>query len=171
MSVKTLPINLVSPHDEKNPFTWSNSHRSSPYLWSQLALTAKTTHYSDLIFANNFPGRPLRPYLWSQLALTAKTAHFQGQMIPGAGKPPILSIFIRPLKPYLWSQLSLTAKRPILKVKRIPGVVHGFFRDPEFRPHNFQNFTWTSVKTLPMEPVVPHGQNGPFSRSNYPQSS
>ncbi|KAG5568912.1 hypothetical protein H5410_064075 [Solanum commersonii] len=28
----------------------------------------------------------------------------------------------------------------------------------------------TSVKTLPMKPVGPHGQNDPFSRSNDPRS-
>ncbi|KAG5568917.1 hypothetical protein H5410_064080 [Solanum commersonii] len=68
-----------------------------PYLWNQLALTAKTAHLKvkrspeqnfDLIFARSLPGHPLRPYLWSQLALTAKTTHFQCQMIPRAGKPP-----------------------------------------------------------------------------------
>jgi len=48
----------------------------------------------DVIFAKILPGRPLRPYLRSQLALTAKTAPFQGQTIPGAGKPPILPIFV-----------------------------------------------------------------------------
>jgi len=48
----------------------------------------------DLIFARILHGRTLRPYLWSQLAVTAKTDHFQGQTIPGAGKPPILPIFV-----------------------------------------------------------------------------
>jgi len=48
----------------------------------------------DLIFANILPGCPLRPYLWSQLGLTAKTTHFQSQTIGGAGKPPILPIFV-----------------------------------------------------------------------------
>ncbi|KAH0746197.1 hypothetical protein KY285_007854 [Solanum tuberosum] len=28
----------------------------------------------------------------------------------------------------------------------------------------------TSVKTLAIEPICPNGQNGPFSRSNKPQS-
>ena len=80
-----------------------------PYILSQLALTAKTTHFQgqtipragkppllpifmcycspsflvirnyDLTFAKILPGRPLRPYLWSQLDVMAKTAHFQGQ--------------------------------------------------------------------------------------------
>ncbi|KAG5608033.1 hypothetical protein H5410_019314 [Solanum commersonii] len=43
------------------------------------------------------------------------------------------------------------------------------FCDPKFPPHFFQNFTWTSVKTLAMEPVVHHVQNGSFSRLNDPQ--
>ncbi|KAH0774583.1 hypothetical protein KY290_011720 [Solanum tuberosum] len=36
-------------------------------------------------------------------------------------------------------------------------IVHGFFGDPEFRPHFCQKYTWTSVKALSMEPVGPHG--------------
>ena len=90
-----------------------------PYLWSQLALTAKTSHFqgqtiprvgkpplllificysspsflvirnSDLIFAKILPGLLFRPYLWSQLALTAKTTHFQSRKILGVGKPQI----------------------------------------------------------------------------------
>ncbi|KAG5612765.1 hypothetical protein H5410_024046 [Solanum commersonii] len=38
----------------------------------------------------------------------------------------------------------------------------------EFRPHFCQKFLWTSVKTLAMELVGPHGRNNPFSRSNKP---
>ncbi|KAH0765401.1 hypothetical protein KY290_000690 [Solanum tuberosum] len=34
----------------------------------------------------------------------------------------------------------------------------------EFRPNFYENFTWTSVKTLPMEPVVPRCKNDPFSK-------
>ncbi|KAG5581225.1 hypothetical protein H5410_051852 [Solanum commersonii] len=30
------------------------------------------------------------------------------------------------------------------------------------------NFLWTSVKTLVMEPLGPHGKTGPFSSSNEP---
>ncbi|KAG5569106.1 hypothetical protein H5410_058872 [Solanum commersonii] len=132
----------------------------------------------DLIFAIILPGRPLRPYLWSQLALTAKTAHFKIKMILEAGKPPMLLIFMcyspwifgRPLRPYLWSQLALTAKTTHFKIKMILEAVHGFFGDLIFRPHFCENFTWTSVKTLPMEPIGPYGQNVPFSRSNDLQS-
>ncbi|KAG5613727.1 hypothetical protein H5410_013551 [Solanum commersonii] len=40
-----------------------------------------------------------------------------------------------------------------------------FIGDPEFRRHFCQKFTWTSVKTLEMEPVGHHSQNIPFSRS------
>jgi len=82
------------------------------------------------------------PYRWIQLALTAKMAHFQGQTSPKEGKPLILPIFV--------------CYRPQI------------FCDPEFRPHCRKNYTRTSIKTLSMEPVDPHGQNGPFSRSNEP---
>ncbi|KAG5593521.1 hypothetical protein H5410_044035 [Solanum commersonii] len=65
-------------------------------------------------------------------------------------------------------------KRPILKVKRAPEqenppfcrfsctIVHGLFGDLEFRAYLCRNFLWTSIKTLDMEPVSPHGQNIPF---------
>ncbi|KAG5576334.1 hypothetical protein H5410_056468 [Solanum commersonii] len=60
-------------------------------------------------------------------------------------------------------------------------IVHGSFGDPHFRLHeyfgdlNFQghfcrNVSWTSVKTLAMEPIKPNGKIGPFSRSNETRS-
>jgi len=77
-----------------------------PYLWSPFALMARMAHFqgqtsprggkpsiltifvcyrspsllviknSDLTFAKNLPGRPLRHYIWSQLALIARMTHF-----------------------------------------------------------------------------------------------
>ncbi|KAG5582386.1 hypothetical protein H5410_053013 [Solanum commersonii] len=58
-----------------------------------------------------------------------QNVHFSRSKIPGAGKPPILTIF-----------LALTTKRPILKIKRAlvlekppfyQYLVHEFFGDPE----------------------------------------
>ncbi|KAG5578681.1 hypothetical protein H5410_049308 [Solanum commersonii] len=46
-----------------------------------------------------------------------------------------------------------------------------FYDDQEFQRQLCQKLTWTSGKTLAIEPVGYHGQNGPFSRSNEPQSS
>ncbi|KAG5582385.1 hypothetical protein H5410_053012 [Solanum commersonii] len=46
-----------------------------------------------------------------------------------------------------------------------------FFGYLEIQRHFCQNFSWTYVKTLDMEPVGPDGPNDPFSRSNNPQSS
>ncbi|KAG5569108.1 hypothetical protein H5410_058874 [Solanum commersonii] len=125
--VKTLPMEPDVPNGQNDPFSRSNDHRCK-----------KSPNFAyfrnfDLIFAKNLPGRLLRRYLWSQLALMAKTAHFQGQMNS--------------------EQFTI------------------FFGDPEFRPYFCKTFTWTSVKTLSMELVGPHGQNGPFSRSNKPRSS
>ncbi|KAG5612767.1 hypothetical protein H5410_024048 [Solanum commersonii] len=74
-------------------------------------------------------------------------------------------------------------KCPIFKVKRDPNqvnppfcqfscaIVYGLYGDLEFRSHVCQNFWWTSVKNIAMEPVGPHGQNIPFLRSNEPRSS
>jgi len=68
---------------------------------------------SDLIFVKILRGRPLRPSLWSQLALTTKTSNFQGQTSPGAGKPPILPIFMSYSSPYIlviWNSDLIFAK-------------------------------------------------------------
>ncbi|KAG5608026.1 hypothetical protein H5410_019307 [Solanum commersonii] len=97
---------------------------------------------------------------------------FQGQTSPKPDKFPILPIFIWPSRP----------KCPILKVKQTPkqvnqsfcrfscAIVHGHFGDLEFRPHFFKKNSWTSVRTLAMQPIDPYGQNVPFSRSNKPRS-
>ncbi|KAG5568921.1 hypothetical protein H5410_064084 [Solanum commersonii] len=91
-------------------------------------------------------------------------AHFQGQTIPEQSMK-FLSIQNsdlsfskilpgRLLGPYVWNLLALTAKTTQYKDQTIP-----------------EQFTWTSIKRLPLETVGPHGQNGPFSRSNDPRSS
>ncbi|KAG5593545.1 hypothetical protein H5410_044059 [Solanum commersonii] len=64
----------------------------------------------------------------------------------------------------------LTAKTAHFQGQTILENVHEFFDDPEFRPSFCQKFSWTFVKTLAMEFVGPDGQNGPFLRSNDPQS-
>ncbi|KAH0664622.1 hypothetical protein KY285_025828 [Solanum tuberosum] len=89
-------------------------------------------------------------------------AHFQGQTSPRADSYLIFNKILpgRPLRLYLWIQLALTAKMTHFQGQTSPSA--------EFRPYFCQNFTWTSVENLSMEPVVPHGQNRPFSRSNEP---
>ncbi|KAG5578704.1 hypothetical protein H5410_049331, partial [Solanum commersonii] len=54
-------------------------------------------------------------------------------------------------------------KRPIFNVKLASEQSVGFIGHPEFQRHFHQKFTWTSVKTLVMEPVGHHSQNVPFS--------
>ncbi|KAG5582370.1 hypothetical protein H5410_052997 [Solanum commersonii] len=44
------------------------------------------------------------------------------------------------------------------------------FADFQFRCYFSLNFSWTSVKTLSMEPVGPDSQNGPFPWLNDLQS-
>ncbi|KAG5568910.1 hypothetical protein H5410_064073 [Solanum commersonii] len=97
---------------------------------------------------------------------TTKTTHFQGHGFFGDPNSDLIFAKIlleRPLRPYLWSQLALKAKTAHFQV-------HGIFGYPDFRPNFFQNLTWTSVKTLSIEPIGSHGQNGSFSRLNDPQS-
>ncbi|KAG5607807.1 hypothetical protein H5410_029299 [Solanum commersonii] len=163
-----------------------------PKIWSQLVTTAKTVKLQDQTFLGE--GKPpILPIfmcyspqdfmvtrtseLWSQLITTAKTAHLQCLTILGIGKPPILSILVcynsldflvtqifevnfaknlhgPLLRPELWSQWVTTAKTDHLEGQTNPGAV-----------------TWTSVKTLVVNPVGHHDQNIPFIRSNDPRSS
>ena len=88
---------------------------------------------------------PSRPCLCSRLSLTANTIHFQGQTSPEARIPTISTIFLCYSTP--------------------------FFRRSGFRRQKRQKFLWTSVKTLAMQSVVPHGQFDLFSRSNKSQST
>ncbi|KAG5576466.1 hypothetical protein H5410_056600 [Solanum commersonii] len=53
-----------------------------------------------------------------------------------------------------WSRLE---NRPILHGQMIPEADHGSFGDPKFRRHFCQTFSWTSVKTLALEPIGPDG--------------
>jgi len=137
-SVKTIAIEPVNPHGQKVLFKrWNvpksrktpNSCRFSYVIIHGLLGDLD----SDIIFAKIFCGRPLKPLLWSKLALTAKTSNFEDQICPGSGKPP-------------FCQFSCA-------------IVHGLFDDLEFQNNLNQNFSWTSIKTLAMEPVSPHGQN------------
>ncbi|KAG5593548.1 hypothetical protein H5410_044062 [Solanum commersonii] len=91
-------------------------------------------------------------------------AHFQGQTSPRVD---------------LTDEASWPAwlKRPIFIVKQdleqvnppfcqfSCAIVLEFFGDPEFRPYFRQDFTCTSIMTLPSDPIGLYGQNGPFSRS------
>ncbi|KAG5613726.1 hypothetical protein H5410_013550, partial [Solanum commersonii] len=146
------------------------------YLWSQLALTAKTTHFqsqtnprADLTYGASSSSRPKRP-IFKVKRSPEQTLHME-PVGPHSQNNPFSRSNDARSRPYLWSQLTLTAKMAHFQRQRIPGAVHGFSGDPQFRTHFCRNFTWTSIKILPMEPNDPHGQNGPFSRLNKPRSS
>ncbi|KAG5593549.1 hypothetical protein H5410_044063 [Solanum commersonii] len=163
--VKTSPMDPVGLHIQNGPFS------------SKLACTAKTAHIhcqtrpkADLTYVASWPSRLKR------LIFKVKQAQSSyGVCWPTWPKQPIFKV-----KRDLEQGVNWPArlKRPIFKVKRYLeqvkplfcrfscAIVHGFFGDLEFRPHFCQNFTWTSIKTLPMEPVGPHGQNDLFLRSN-----
>ncbi|KAG5598312.1 hypothetical protein H5410_029682 [Solanum commersonii] len=156
-----------------------------PYLWNQLALTAKTTHFLDQtipragkspFYQFSWPSPPKQPIFMvkrspeQSLPMEPVSPHGQNNPFSGLNNPRSRSLPGRLLRPYLWRQLALTAKTAYFQGQMIPRAVHGIFGNPEFRPHFWQKFTWTFVKTLPMEPVGPYGQNGPFLRSNDPRS-
>ncbi|KAG5603467.1 hypothetical protein H5410_024959 [Solanum commersonii] len=158
-----------------------------PYLWSQLALRAKTSHFqgqtnpgADLTYRANWPSWPKRPifkvnrspkqetptlpificYSSPSFLVIRNSDHIFAKILPGCS-----------LRPYLWSQLAITAKTSQFQGQTIPEQSTEICGDPKFRWHLDQKFIWTSVKTLAMELVGHHSQNGPFSRSNEPRSS
>ncbi|KAG5576397.1 hypothetical protein H5410_056531 [Solanum commersonii] len=82
---------------------------------------------TGLMSRSNEPQSGETPH-FADFCVTGKPTHFQGLTSPGVGKPPVLPIFIS-------------------------SIVNGSFADPDFRCHFRQNFSWTSVKTLAMEPI------------------
>ncbi|KAG5613700.1 hypothetical protein H5410_013524 [Solanum commersonii] len=187
-SFKTLPMEPIGPHSQNDPFsgqtipkadfTYGANWPSRPKrpIFKVKRSLEKSMEFLviqnfDLIFAKILPGRLLGPLLWSQLALTAKTTHFHGQTIPGADLTYGAKCSSRPK----WPIIKVKGSPEHTSVKTLPmdpvgphGQNGPFSRsnDPEF----WKNFTWTSVKTLTMETVGPHRQNGPFSRLNNPRS-
>ncbi|KAG5578673.1 hypothetical protein H5410_049300, partial [Solanum commersonii] len=186
MFVKNLAMEPVGLNGQKGPFSRSNDLRSranwplpptrpifkvkrSPeqnLLWRKLGLTTKTAYLkcqtilgADLPYRASWPSRPKLP-----ISNVKRSSEQNYDLIFAKILP------IRPLRPYLWCQFALTAKTTHFVGQMIPGAVNGIFGDPEFRPHFCQIFTSTTVRTLPMEPIGPHSQNGPFSRSKDPWS-
>ena len=91
-----------------------------------------------------FLKRPSSPCLCIRLALTVLPTNFEGQTSPEASIPLISTIFVCYSKPFFgWSG---------------------------FHCQKCQIFVWTSVKTLSMQSVGPHGPYDPFWRSNEPRS-
>ncbi|KAH0746147.1 hypothetical protein KY285_007804 [Solanum tuberosum] len=98
--------------------------------------------------------------------------NFQGQTIPGSGKPPtsVKTLAMEPVgpdgktSPFSRSNDPRAGNPPFCRFSCT--IVNGSFRDPFFRRHLCQNISWTSIKTLAMEPVDPDWQTGPFAMSN-----
>ncbi|KAG5582345.1 hypothetical protein H5410_052972 [Solanum commersonii] len=166
--VKNLAMEPVVPDGQNGLFSRSNDPRSKNFSWMSFKTLAMELAVPN---GQNGPFSRSNKTRSSQLALTVKTAHFQGQTIPGADLSYGASCpdgqnesFSRSNEPRskLWIRLALMAKMTHFQGQTIPGV--------ELRRHFCQNFSWTSVKILAMEPVVPDGQNSPFSRSNNPRT-
>ena len=89
-------------------------------------------------------GRPSRHCLSIRLAITACSTHLEDQTSPEASIPLISMIFVCYSKP--------------------------FFGGSGFRCQKCQIFLWTSVKTLSIHLVGPHGHSDPFLMRNKPRS-
>ncbi|KAG5600593.1 hypothetical protein H5410_031963 [Solanum commersonii] len=170
--VKTLAIKPVGHHSQNDPFSRSNDCQSRRQfsqifygcplrhlLWSQLALTSKTSHFQG----QTSPG-------------VGKTPHFANFHVPsyGASRPRWLKRPISKVKQapeistsfFLKTYMNVNPAYDQFFVCYRPWIFVG----AEFRRHLFQEFTWTSLKTFAMEQVDHHGQNNLFSRSNDPHN-
>ncbi|KAG5598147.1 hypothetical protein H5410_039379 [Solanum commersonii] len=122
-SKQTLAIEPVGPHGQNSPFSRFNKPRSS--------------------YGVSWPSQPKRPIFKVKRASEQNSNFIFAETFHG-----------RPLDLSYGASWRSRLKRPIFKVKRASE-----------QPKNFINV----VNTLSMEPVGPHGQNDPFSRSNDPR--
>ena len=155
---------------------------------------------SDVKNAKFFCGRALRPCLYIRLELTAGPTHFEGKTSLEASIPIISTIFVcyskpffgwtgfrhqksqffcgRPSRPCICIRLTLTVylthfegqTSPEASILLILMIFVCFFGWSGLRHQKCQIFLWTSVKTISMLPVGPHGSSDPFWRSNKPQN-
>ncbi|KAG5578683.1 hypothetical protein H5410_049310 [Solanum commersonii] len=150
-SVKTLAIEQVGRHDQKDLFTrvtWSPRskrpiYNKPPILPIFVCYSPRhfvVTQNTHIIYTKNLYEPPLRPKLWSQLVTTTKMAHLPSQTSPREDNYK--------------SSWSPWPRRPFYKVKHAPEQSTTFYGDPEFRYHICQKLTWTSFKTLDMEPSL-----------------
>ncbi|KAG5569182.1 hypothetical protein H5410_058948 [Solanum commersonii] len=143
----------------------------------------------DVIFAESFHGHSSIHKVWSWLVTMGKPAHFQGQTSLGAdfGRHFLQNIFINVRQDLSFgADWSRRANCPIFMVKRYPERSPGagkspilsifvcynpwILGDPNSRRRFCLNFSWTSVKTLTMEPVGHDGKTYQFSRSVEPRA-
>ncbi|KAG5607806.1 hypothetical protein H5410_029298 [Solanum commersonii] len=150
------------------------------FRWSQLSLTARTSHFQGQIDPGSGKHRILpifvcyRPdfmVIWNFdviFTINFTLTSVKTFAMETIGHHTQTDPFTRSNNPR--NSWSLQPKQLICKVKRSPEQVNPHFDDLEFGRHFCQNFTWTFIKTLIMEPVNQHGQNGPFTRCNEPRS-
>uniref|UniRef100_M1AVU6 Uncharacterized protein n=1 Tax=Solanum tuberosum TaxID=4113 RepID=M1AVU6_SOLTU len=152
---RQLSPGAVGSHGQNDPFSGSNVPRSR-----------KTPHFANFLMLQSMD------FLASVKTLAMEQVVTHGQngpfSRPNDPKSRISTSFLVKIFMDIRSSLSYGAscpsrlKRPYFQGQTSTGA--------EIRLHFSQNFSWTSVKTLVMEPIVPHSQNGPFSRSSYPRA-
>ncbi|KAG5608027.1 hypothetical protein H5410_019308 [Solanum commersonii] len=164
-------------------------------LWIQLALTAKTSHFQDQTSLEAcIP--PFGQILCAIIHGLFGDLEFQAHFCKKLSRTSFKTSAIEPFGPYIQNIPFSRSKRAPEQVNppfgrflcaiihRLFGdsvnppfgrflcaIIHGLFGDLEFRPHFCKKNSYASVKTLAMDPVGPHDQNVPFSRSNGPLSS
>jgi len=141
-------------------------------LWRQLAFTAKTFHFKGQMCPR--AGNP--PILLIFVCYSPWTFWWSGfwhNFCQNLSWTPVKTLDLDPVSPrgqnvpFLRSNVTQSRKTSNFADFRM--LVPGLFGDLDFR-HNFcQNLSWTTIKTLNREPVIPHGQNIPFLRSNLPR--
>ncbi|KAG5576291.1 hypothetical protein H5410_056425 [Solanum commersonii] len=159
----------------------------SDVIFIEILWTSINTLAMESVGPDGQTGPFSRALLWRQLVPMAKPAHFQGQTGPRACKS-IMTLdmesvgldrqmaYCQDLQCHFCRNFWMSAK--ILTIESLvsigkpthfqgemsPEDVHGYFGYLNLQGQFCRNVSWTSVKTLVMEPVGPNGKTGPFSR-------
>ncbi|KAG5588773.1 hypothetical protein H5410_049207 [Solanum commersonii] len=178
-SIMTLSMDPVETHGQNIPFSRSNKAQSRPYLWSQLALTVKMSHFQgqtnpggDFSYGASQPSWPKRPIFkvkrasLQTLAMEPVGTHGQNVPFSWSNEPwrrnfswtSVKILVMKPVGPHgqnspFSMSIDLRSSQLALTAKR-----------PIFKVK--QSPEQMSVKSLAIEPVGLNGQNIPFSRSN-----
>ena len=133
-SVKTLAMHPVGPRGHATHFQGQTSPKTRISPFGRFSCP-RANHFlgdsnSGLRNAIIFCGRPLRPHLCIRLTLTGNLTHFKDKRAPKRTYPPF-RLFLCDIANHFLVDLEYDVKNAI--------------------------FLWTSVKTLAMHPVIPHG--------------
>jgi len=143
-----------------------------PLLWSQLAFTAKTSHFKGQMC----PEQETPQFCRFSSAIVHGLfgdLEFRHNFCQNLSWTSVKTLDMDPISPrgqnVPFCRSNVTQSRKTSNFADFRVLIHGLFGDLDFPTYFCQNLSWTTVKTLTREPVIPHGQNIPFLKSNLPR--